>query len=70
VHEQHLILVVLNDAAQLGSAPKKVALRELALEHGVLKVIAESPHRLKDFAKTLIVGDVVTNQVGLAHGYS
>jgi hypothetical protein len=30
-------------------------------------MIAVTPHSLKDLAKPLVVADVVTNQIGLAH---
>jgi hypothetical protein len=31
-------------------------------------VVAESPHDLEDFAETLVVADVVADEVGGAHG--
>lgn len=65
--EQNLIFVVFDDAGKLRAAPDQVARSELALEHGVLQMIAVTPHSLKDLAKPLVVADVVTNQIGLAH---
>ena len=33
----------------------------------VLEVVAEPPHKLKDFAKALVVADVVTDEIRSAH---
>lgn len=65
--EQNLILVVIDDAGKFGAAPNQIARSELALEYGVLQMIAVPAHGLEDFAQTLVVGDVVTNQIGLSH---
>jgi hypothetical protein len=65
--EQNLILVVVDDASKFGATPNQVARGELALEYGVLQMIAVPAHGLEDFAQTLVVADVVTNQIGLPH---
>ena len=65
--EQNLIFVVVDDAGKFGAAPNQVARGELALEYGVLQMVAVPAHRLEDFAQPLVVGDVVTNQIGLPH---
>ena len=33
-------------------------------------MIAEAAHGLENLAQTLFVGDVITNEIGLAHGVS
>jgi len=68
VDEEDLILIVLNDARELRPAANKVRLRELALEHRVLQVIAVAPHGFEDLAKPLIIRNVITDQIRLAHG--
>jgi hypothetical protein len=65
--EQDLVLVVVDDAGKFGAAPNQVARGELALEYGVLQMIAVPAHGLEDFAEPLVVSDVVTNQIRLAH---
>jgi hypothetical protein len=68
--EQNLIFVVFDDAGEFRAAPNKVARSELALEYGVLQMIAVPPHGLEDLAKPLIIADVVTNEIGLPHTLS
>jgi hypothetical protein len=58
---------VFDDAGQFRATPDKVARGELALEHGVLQMIAVTPHGLEDLAKPLVVANVVTNKIGLPH---
>jgi hypothetical protein len=65
VHEQNLILVVVDDAGKFGAAPNQIARGELTLEYGVLQMIAIPAHGLEDLAQTLVISDVVTNQIGL-----
>jgi hypothetical protein len=67
MNEEHLIFIMLDDPAQLGPASREIPLRELAFENRVLEMVAESTHRLEDLAQPAIVGDVVTDQVGLPH---
>ena len=67
VHEQHLVLVVVDDRRQLRPAPRQVRGRQLALEDGELQMVAVPAHGLKDFAQALVVADVVADQVGGAH---
>lgn len=57
----------MNDLAQLGAAARQIHRRELALEDGILEVIAKVTHRLKDLAQALFVADVVADEIGLAH---
>jgi hypothetical protein len=67
MNEQNLIFVVVDDAGKFGAAANDIACRELALEDGVLKMVAEAAHGLEDFAEALFIADVVTNEVGGAH---
>jgi hypothetical protein len=66
MNEENLVFVVFDDAGKLRAAPDQVARSELAFEHGVLQMIAETPHGLEDLAKPLVVANVVTN-IGLPH---
>jgi hypothetical protein len=66
-YEQHLVFVMINDLGKISTELHKVGCGQLALEYGKLKVIAPPAHRLEHTAKTLIVGDVVTNQVRIPH---
>jgi hypothetical protein len=66
-HEKHLVFVVVNDLGKIGAELNKVRCGQLALEYGKLKVVAPSAHRLEHAAQALVIGDVVTNQVGISH---
>src|SRR5688572_793711 len=63
VDEQHLILAVVNDLAELVPAANQVDRGELAFEDRVLQVIAEAAHGLVDFAEALVVADVVADEI-------
>ncbi len=67
MNEQHLIVVMMNNARQLGPAANQIARRELTLKYGVLQMVAVTAHGLEDLAQPLVVGDVVTNQIRLPH---
>ena len=58
---------VLDDAGEFGAAADQVAGSELAFEDGVLEMVAETAHEFEDFAEAAVVGDVVTDEIGLAH---
>lgn len=70
VDEEDLVLVVVDDFGDFGAAAGEVAWGELALEDGVLEVVAEAAEGAEDFAEALVVGDVVGDEVGVAHGAS
>ena len=68
--EQNLVFGVLDDAGEFGAAADEVGRGELAFEDGVLEMVAETAHESEDFAEAAVVGDVVTDEIGLAHvGY-
>jgi len=67
VDEQYLIEIVMDDVVQLAAALNQLAFTELAFEHAVLQVIAPVPHRLIDFAKPLIVTNVIGNDIRMPH---
>jgi hypothetical protein len=67
MNEQNLIFVVVDDAGKFGAAANNIACRELALEDGVLKMVAEAAHGFEDLAKALVVGDVIADEVRLPH---
>ena len=60
--------MVIDDRGKLLPETDEVERRELTLEDGKLQVIAPSTHRLEDQAQALRVGDVVRDDVGVAHG--
>ena len=70
IHEEHLVLLVVNDGGNQSTAACEVGRSELALEDRVLEVVAEPPHELEDLAKALIVADVVADEVRSAHTLS
>jgi hypothetical protein len=65
--EKNLVFVVVDDAGKFRAAPNQVGRSELALEYGVLQMIAVTAHGLENLAKALVVADVVADEVGLAH---
>jgi len=65
--EQNLVFSVEYDAGKFNAAADEIAGRELALENRVLEMVAKTAHEFEDFAETAVVGDVVTDEIGLAH---
>ena len=65
--EENLVFVVLDEVGEEGAAADEVGGGELAFEDGELEVVAEGAHGFEDLAEAFVVGDVVTDQVGLAH---
>jgi hypothetical protein len=65
--EQNLIFAVMDDAGEVGAAADQVAGGEMALEDGVLQVVAEAAHGFEDLAEASVVADVVTDEIRLAH---
>jgi hypothetical protein len=65
--EQDLVFGVFDDAGEFNAAADEVAGRELAFEDGVLEMVAKTAHEFEDFAEAAVVGDVVTDEIGLAH---
>jgi hypothetical protein len=61
-------LVVVDDAREFDAESGEIHGGELALEDGVLEVIAEAAHDFEDLSEAFIVGDVVGDEVGGAHG--
>ena len=68
IDKQHLIFVVLDDFTERMPTFGKVDRIKLALEDRILQMLAKVPHRLEDFAKTLVVTDIVSDQIGISHG--
>jgi hypothetical protein len=46
---------MVDDPGEFGAAPNEIAGCELALEHGILEVIAVVPHGFEDAAETFFV---------------
>jgi hypothetical protein len=65
--EQNLIFVVVDVMGKLGAASNQIARAELALEYGVLQMIAVPAHGLEDSTETFVIRNVVANKIGLAH---
>lgn len=63
----HLIFGMVDDCRKFRQALRKVCRRQLALENGVLQVVAIVAHNLNHLAKPLVIADVVTNEIGLSH---
>lgn len=50
------------------STARQVDECELALEYRVLQVVTPIAHRIEHFAQSLVVADVVTDEISVAHG--
>src|SRR5947199_9010572 len=61
---------MVDDCGKLGLAARQVHVRQLALKDGVLQVVAKITHGVVDGAQSLLVADVVTDQIGGAHSYN
>ncbi len=68
VDEEDLVFVVVDDGGEFGAEADEVSRGELALEDGVLQVVAVAAHGLEDFAQAFVVGNVVADEEGFAHG--
>jgi hypothetical protein len=67
VHEEHLIVTVINDFAQRMTAADKIGRGELAFEDRVLEMVAEVAHGFVNGPEPLVVADVVVDEVGITH---
>jgi hypothetical protein len=68
VDEEDLIFVVMDEAIDTRTQLDQLAMVQLTLKHGELKVLAPTKHVLVDFAEPLRVGDVVRDDVRVTHG--
>jgi hypothetical protein len=59
---------VIDDGSKFFTKGKQFGWAELAFEDAVLKMIATSANRLKDFLKPFIVANVVADQISRSHG--
>jgi len=67
VNEKDLVFGVVDDGGEGGTAADEIGGGELALEYGVLEVVAEGAHGLEYLAETFVVGDVVADEIGATH---
>ncbi len=67
VDEDDLILIVVDDATEFDTEFDEIRGGELALEDGVLEVVAEAAHDFEDLTEAFVVRDVVGDEVGGAH---
>jgi hypothetical protein len=70
IDKEHLVVLVIDDVRQFGAEADKIRRGELALEDGVLQMVAEAAHEPEDFAQALVIADVVANEIGIAHRFS
>jgi hypothetical protein len=49
------------------AAADEIGRGKLALEDGILEMVTEIAHGLVDGAQALVVADVVTDEIGIAH---
>lgn len=68
IDEEHLVFAMVDDLAECLAALGKVDRPELALEDGVLQVVAKAAHGFEDLAEPFVVTDVVADEEGVAHG--
>lgn len=66
--EEDLVFGVVDDAGEVRAAADEIGAGELALEDGELEVVAVAAHGFEHLAEAFVVRDVVTDEVGLAHG--
>jgi hypothetical protein len=67
VNEQDLVMSGVDDFFELLFQPEHVDRIELALEDGVLDVVAPIAHGFKYLAKPFVVTNIVGDQVNVAH---
>ncbi len=67
IDKENLVLGVVDDVAEFAAELDEIGWSELALEDGVLEVIAPAAHNLEDAPQAFVVGDVVANKVRRAH---
>jgi hypothetical protein len=58
---------VVDDFGKCRAKAYQIGVAQLALEHGILQVIAPPAHLLKDLPEALIIADVVADKIGIAH---
>jgi len=68
IDEEHLVFVMLDQLAEHMAAFGQIDGRELALEDGVLEVVAEIAHGLEDLAQSFIVANIVADEKRISHG--
>ena len=51
---------MIDDGCEFRPALRQIGGSKLTFKDGVLEMVAEPPHKLEDFAKALVVADVVT----------
>jgi len=68
VDEEDLVFVVIDQIAQRVATFRQVDGVELALEDGVLEMVAEIAHGLVDLAEAFVVADVVADEESVPHG--
>ena len=66
--EHDLVLGVIDDRLELGFEPNLFHCAQIALEDGKLQVIAEILARLEHASQPFVVGNVIADQIGDAHG--
>jgi hypothetical protein len=57
-----------DDFAERMAAAGQVDPRKLAFKDRVLQVIAEVTHGFEDLAQPLVIGDVIADEIRVAHG--
>lgn len=68
VDEEDLVEVVVDGFGEFGAEAGEVGGGELAFEDGVLEVVAPGAHDFEDASEAFVVGNVVADEVGVAHG--
>ena len=66
--DQDLVFPVVNKRIQVGNHLGTFFVGELALEDGVLQVLAISVHFFKNAPKAFVVGDIVCHEIDVSHG--
>ena len=69
INEEYLIFSLVDDRGKLCLEEDFFSSAKIALEHGKLEVVPPIPARLKNFPQAFGIGNVVANDVSVAHGW-
>jgi hypothetical protein len=67
IDEKNLVEFMMNDVRQQRATLDQLGFVELTFEDAVLQMIAPIPHGLVNLAKSLIIANVVANEIGMSH---
>src|SRR5262249_24967203 len=69
VYHEDLIFLVLDQGVKHGDHRDPLAIGKIAAEDGILDVVAAAAQRLEDAVATIVVADVIGDDVSVAHAH-